>query len=236
MLSESAIDEIFRRFAALKPDQDVIPEVKVKDTVFKSLVSVMLSAQSRDANTAKATAKLFAVARTPGEILALPEEQLQLLIKDAGLYRAKARNIRRLCRVLLDELGGEVPRTREAMMRLPGVGRKSADIMLRFVYGEAAIAVDTHVYRVSRRLGLAAHRAEAGVARELEARVPARWRWGAHIWLLEHGKELCRSRRPRCEACPLSDLCERHGVDPSIPRGLDAAAIVAATAAEREGP
>ena len=225
MLSEAAVDEVFRRFALRKPDQDVVPEVKVKDTEFKSLVSVMLSAQSRDANTAKATAKLFAVADDPAEILALSEEQLQALIKDAGLYRAKARNIRRMCRVLLDELGGEVPRTREAMMRLPGVGRKSADIMLRFVFGEAAIAVDTHVFRVSRRLGLAVHRAEAGVARELEARVPARWRWGAHIWLLEHGKQVCRSRRPRCEACDLADLCERNGVDPSIRRGDGASGV-----------
>ena len=196
MLDEPAIDEIFRRFALRKPDQDVIPEVKVKDTVFKSLVSVMLSAQSRDANTAKATAKLFAVARTPEEILALPEEQLQVLIKDAGLYRAKARNIQRMCQVLLDERGGEVPRTREEMMSLPGVGRKSADIMLRFVFGEVAIAVDTHVFRVSRRLGLARGKVEAQVARELETRVPERWRWGAHIWLLEHGKQVCRSRRP----------------------------------------
>jgi endonuclease-3 len=156
MLSEHAINEIFRRFAERKPEENVVPEVKVKETVFKSLVSVMLSAQSRDANTAKATEKLFAVAQTPAAILALPEERLQVLIKDAGLYRMKARNIRRLCEALLASGTGEIPRTREALMRLPGVGRKSADIMLRFVFGEAAIAVDTHVFRVSRRLGLAA--------------------------------------------------------------------------------
>jgi endonuclease-3 len=217
MLSEHAIEEIFRRFVERKPDENVVPEVKVKDTVFKSLVSVMLSAQSRDANTAKATAKLFAVAQTPTEILALPEERLQALIKDAGLYRMKARNIRRLCEALLASGAGEIPRTREALMRLPGVGRKSADIMLRFVFGEAAIAVDTHVFRVSRRLGLAAGRVEAQVARELEAKVPARWRWGAHIWLLDHGKEICRSRRPRCEVCYLADLCERNGVAELMP-------------------
>jgi endonuclease-3 len=220
MLDEPAIDEVFCRFAVRRPDQDVIPEVKVKDTVFKSLVSVMLSAQSRDANTAKATAKLFAVARTPEEILALPEERLQVLIKDAGLYRAKARNIRRMCQVLLEERGGVVPRTREEMMALPGVGRKSADIMLRFVFGQVAIAVDTHVFRVSRRLGLARGKVEAQVARELETRVPERWRWGAHIWLLMHGREVCRSRRPSCEACFLADLCERNGVDLTIPRAV----------------
>jgi endonuclease III len=214
MLSEPAIDEIFRRLAERKPDENVVPKVKVKDTVFKSLVSVMLSAQSRDVNTARATAKLFAVAQTPTEILALDEERLQELIKDAGLYRMKARNIRRLCQALLADGMEEIPRSRDALMRLPGVGRKSADIMLRFVFGEAAIAVDTHVFRVSNRLGLARGRVEAQVARQLETRVPARWRWGAHIWLLEHGKEICRSRRPRCEACYLADLCEQNGVGP----------------------
>jgi endonuclease-3 len=212
MLSEPAIDEIFRRLAERKPDENVVPKVKVKDTVFKSLVSVMLSAQSRDANTARATAKLFAVAQTPAGILALDEERLQELIKDAGLYRMKARNIRRLCQALLADDMEEIPRSRDALMRLPGVGRKSADIMLRFVFGEAAIAVDTHVFRVSNRLGLARGRVETQVARQLETCVPARWRWGAHIWLLEHGKEICRSRRPRCEACYLADLCERNGV------------------------
>ena len=212
MLSEAAVEEVFRRFCERKPEQDVIPEVKVKDTVFKSLVSVMLSAQSRDANTAKATRKLFAVAETPEAILALPDERLQDLIKDAGLYRMKARNIKRMCEALLAGHAGVVPSSREELMRLPGVGRKSADIMLRFVFGEAAVAVDTHVFRVSNRLGLAHGKVEAQVARQLEHRIPPRWRWGAHIWLLEHGKELCRSRRPRCEACFLVDLCERNGV------------------------
>jgi endonuclease-3 len=212
VLGEAAVEEVFRRFCERKPEQDVIPEVKVKDTVFKSLVSVMLSAQSRDANTAKATRKLFAVAETPGAILALPDERLQELIKDAGLYRMKARNIKRMCEALLAGHAGVVPSSREELMRLPGVGRKSADIMLRFVFGEAAVAVDTHVFRVSNRLGLAHGKVEAQVARQLEHRIPPRWRWGAHIWLLEHGKELCRSRRPRCEACFLVDLCERNGV------------------------
>jgi endonuclease III len=212
MLSENAIHEVFRRLCERKPEQNVIPEVKIKDTVYKSLVSVVLSAQSRDANTMKATKKLFAVAQTPEEILALPDERLQGLIKDAGLYRAKARSIKRMAAALLEEHGGVVPSTREDLMRLPGVGRKSADIMLRFVFGEAAVAVDTHVFRVSKRLGLAQGKVEAQVARQLEHRIPEEWRWGAHIWLLEHGKEICRSRRPRCEACFLNDVCERNGV------------------------
>lgn len=213
MLSEDAIEEIFRRFNARKPEQNVIPRVKVKDTEFKSLVSVMLSAQSRDAMTARATAKLFAVAQTPEQILALPETELQGLIKDCGLYRMKARNVQAMCRALLAEHRGIVPRERVTLMTLPGVGRKCADIMLRFVFGEAAVAVDTHVFRVTRRLGIAGGRSEVRVARELETRVTDTWRWGAHIWLIEHGKEYCRWRKPRCAACFLNDLCERNGVD-----------------------
>ena len=206
------IEEVFRRFCERKPDQNVVPTIKVKETVFKSLVSVMLSAQSRDMMTARATAKLFAVADTPDSILALPEEELAQLIKDCGLYRMKARNIKRMCRELLDRHGGVVPRTREELMGLSGVGRKCADIMLRFVYATVAVPVDTHVFRVSRRLGLSSARSEVQVAKDLAETVPEGWRWGAHIWLLEHGKELCRSRRPLCPTCFLADLCERNGV------------------------
>ena len=212
MLTEAMIEEVFRRFDERKPDQNVIPTVKVKETVFKSLVSVMLSAQSRDVMTARATGKLFAVADTAEAILALPEDELAQLIKDCGLYRMKARNIGRMCRELLDQHEGVVPRTREELMSLPGVGRKSADIMLRFVYATVAVPVDTHVFRVSRRLGLSAGRSEVQVAKDLETAVPDKWRWGAHIWILEHGKELCRSRRPLCATCFLADLCERNGV------------------------
>jgi endonuclease-3 len=172
----------------------------------------MLSAQSRDAMTARATASLFAVAATPEDILALPEEELRLLIKDAGLYNMKARNIRAMCRALLDRHAGEVPRSRAELMALPGVGRKCADIMLRFVFDEVAVPVDTHVFRVSRRLGLAQGNTEAQVARALETRIPERWQRGAHIWLLELGKRICRSRVPRCAVCPAADLCERNGV------------------------
>jgi endonuclease III len=211
MLEAAAIDEIFSRFFARKPDENLVPTVKLQETHFRSLVSVMLSAQSRDVMTARATASLFAVADTPAAILALAEDRLAGLIKDCGLYRMKARNLRRMCAALHERHAGVVPQTREELMALPGVGRKSADIMLRFVFGQAAIAVDTHVFRVTRRLGLAQGRTEVQMARALEARVPDRWRWGAHIWLLEHGKETCRAR-PRCTDCFLVDLCERNGV------------------------
>lgn len=229
MLDAAAIDTVFARFCERKPEQDVISTVKVKETVFKSLVSVMLSAQSRDVMTARATASLFAVADTPDAILALDQERLGQLIKDCGLYRMKARNIQKMCAALLERHGGVVPQTREAMMALPGVGRKSADIMLRFVFAQAAVAVDTHVFRVTRRLGLADGKSEAQVARGLEAVIPTRWLWGAHIWLLEHGKEVCLSRRPRCGTCFLLDLCERNGVsEPAVP-------AVSATARPRTG-
>ena len=212
MLDDDRIDTLFARFHAARPDENRRPEAKLHDDPFRSLVGVMLSAQSRDAMTERACRKLFAVADTPGAILALDESRLAELIRDAGLYVMKARNIRRMCTTLLGRHGGEVPRTREALMALPGVGRKSADIMLRFVFAEPAVAVDTHVYRVATRMGLARGRSEAQVARDLLPRVPERWRWGAHIWLLDHGKQVCRSRKPRCEACPMADLCERNGV------------------------
>jgi endonuclease-3 len=186
--------------------------VKIKDAAFKSLVSVMLSAQSRDAMTARASAKLFARASTAKAILALDDDELMARIKDAGLYRIKARNLKAMCRALLERHGGEVPSSRAALMALPGVGRKSADIMLRFVSGEPAVPVDTHVFRVARRLGLAAGRSAAQLAAALEPRIPAAFRWGAHLWLLDHGKAVCRARRPRCAACFLGDLCPRNGL------------------------
>ena len=184
----------------------------MKETSFQSLVAVMLSAQSRDVMTRRATTRLFAEATTPRDMLALEDGRLQELIKDCGLYRMKARNLRAMSAVLLERHRGRVPETRDALMALPGVGRKSADIMLRFVFGAPEIPVDTHVFRVARRLGLARGRTEPQVASELDAAVPARWRWGAHVWLLEHGKAICRSRRPRCPDCLLADLCPKLGL------------------------
>lgn len=212
MLSPAAIDTLFARFQARKPDENTAPEAKLAHDPFASLVGVMLSAQSRDAMTERARRSLFAIASTPEAILELSEERIGQLIKDCGLYRLKARNLKRMCATLLDRHGGLVPSTRIELMALPGVGRKSADIMLRFVFGEAEVPVDTHVFRVSSRLGLASGRTEAALAKDLSTRIPPNWRWGAHIWLLEHGKEICRSRRPRCSACFLADLCERNGV------------------------
>ncbi len=191
--------------AARTPVTDV--GVKRRRSAFQSLVACLLSAQSRDANTKKAADALFAAAATPAAILALDEARIAELIRPCGLYNSKARNLKRLCRDLLDRHGGEVPSDREGLMALPGIGRKCADIMLRFVYGEPVIAVDTHVFRAARRLGLSQASTADGVARDLEATVPARFKHDAHLLLLEHGKRICRSRQPRCDACVLAELC-----------------------------
>jgi len=207
MIDDHAVETLFQRFEERFPDSNATPD-KVQKNPFKSLVSVMLSAQSRDAMTAKARDQLFAVASTPQAILALPEDELARLIKPCGLYNMKAKSLHRMCAALLETHDGVVPSSRAELMALPGVGRKSADIIQRFTFGEGVVAVDTHVHRVCNRLGLAQGKTEEQTARALEPRVPARYRFGAHIWLLDHGKRLCQSRTPPCEACFLEDLCE----------------------------
>ena len=212
MLSDSKVKRVFEHLRAEAPEHAAAPPSKIQTNPFRSLVSVVLSAQSRDEMTARASAKLFAVADTPPAILALEEEELAGLIKDCGLYNMKARNIRKLCQALLDRHGGIVPDNRTELEALPGVGRKSTDILLRFVFNKPVVAVDTHVHRVCNRLGVAVGKTEAQTARSLEPRVPPDYAWGAHIWLLDHGKQVCKSRKPRCEVCPLANLCERNGL------------------------
>lgn len=218
MLDADQIDRLFEVLAAASPEEnrpaprDRAIEVKLGRDPFGSLVGVMLSAQSRDAMTAKAKRQLLDRAATPEAILALPEAEIAALIKPSGLYNMKARNLHRMCRALLERHAGVVPETRPALMALPGVGRKCADIMLRFVYGAPEIPVDTHVFRVAGRTGLASGRTEAALAADLAERVPERWRWGAHMWLLKHGKKCCRARQPRCSACDIEAICERNGV------------------------
>lgn len=209
MLSAAQVKEVYRRFEAADPSPNRTPK-KIKGDPFRSLVSVVLSAQTLDSQTEKATRKLFAVASTPDQILALAPVRLRELIRDVGMYNMKTENIRKLCRRLIDDCGREVPRTRAGLMALPGVGRKSADIMLRFVFQEPAIAVDTHVFRVANRIGLTAEKTEVKTAEVLAKRTSERYRWGAHVWLLEHGKQVCRSRKPRCDGCILGDICERN--------------------------
>jgi endonuclease-3 len=221
LLDGDQIDRLFAVLEAAAPEEnrpapaDRAIEAKLGQDAFGSLVGVMLSAQSRDAMTARAKRQLLERAATPEAILALPEAEIARLIKPCGLYNSKARNLKRMCAALLEQHGGVVPSTRQALMQLPGVGRKCADIMLRFVYGAPEIPVDTHVFRVARRTGLAAGKTEAALAVDLDRRVPERWRWGAHMWLLNHGKRHCRARSPACAACPLAFVCERNGVAPA---------------------
>jgi endonuclease-3 len=175
-----------------------------------------LSAQTQDERTAQACQNLFAVATTPEQILALDLEQLKTLIRPAGMYNNKAKNLRLMSQQILDRHDGAVPNDRAALMQLAGVGRKSTDIMMRFVFQEPAIAVDTHVHRISNRLGIARTRAEHKTAEVLERDTPDQYRWGAHEWLIQHGKYVCRARNPGCDQCMLADMCDYRRKEPAL--------------------
>ena len=207
MLSEDDTRRVMERLADGMPDVTA-PEIKTGRDPFRAVVSCMLSAQSLDGNTAAASAALFALADTPDGILALSDEQITVAIRPAGLYNMKCRNLRKMCRALIDAHDRIVPRTREGLMSLPGVGRKCADIVQHFTFGEAVVAVDTHVHRVCNRIGLAEGKTEARTAASLEARLPGQFRMRGHVLLLAHGKRTCRARAPSCPACAVSDLCE----------------------------
>jgi len=206
--SQHKIVEIYRRFHAQDPEPNRPPREKIYGNAFQSLVGVTLSAQTRDERTAEACANLFAVAVTPQEIMDLDMERLKQLIRPAGMYNNKAKNLKLMSQQLIERHGGRVPNDRKALMQLAGVGRKSTDIMMRFVFHEPAIAVDTHVHRISNRLGIAKTRSEHKTAEILERDTPDQYRWGAHEWLIQHGKYVCRARNPHCDRCMLSDLCD----------------------------
>ncbi|MCB8838042.1 endonuclease III [Aurantimonas sp. VKM B-3413] len=210
-MTPAETDETFRRLAARMPGRTATAKgPKDQPDPFRSVVSCLLSAQSRDVNTAAATSALFALATTPEAMADLCEEAIAQAIKPCGLYNMKARSLVRLCRVLIDAHGGVVPQTREGLMALPGIGRKCADIVMSFTFDAAVIAVDTHVHRVSNRIGLTAARSADATARQLEERAPDWAKRDGHFWLIQFGKAICVSRRPRCEACFLTDLCRWH--------------------------
>ncbi|RPI45293.1 MAG: endonuclease III [Betaproteobacteria bacterium] len=175
---------------------------------FELLVAVVLSAQATDKGVNLATKKLFAAANTPTAMLALGREGLESQIRTIGLYRNKAKNILETCRLLIVRHGGEVPRSREALESLPGVGRKTANVILNTAFGEPTIAVDTHIFRVANRTGLAPGRDVLEVERRLEKFTPEEFKRDAHHWLILHGRYVCVARKPRCPACPINDLCE----------------------------
>jgi endonuclease-3 len=200
--------EIFRRFRAaiLKPRTELIYR-----SPFELLVSVILSAQATDKSVNKATAELFKKANTPAAILALGVQGLSQYIKSIGLYNAKAKNIIAMCRLLLEDHAGEVPTTREALEDLPGVGRKTANVILNTAFGQATIAVDTHIFRVANRTGIAPGKTVREVEDKLQKFVPEEFRLDAHHWLILHGRYVCKARRPDCPTCIIADLCEyRH--------------------------
>jgi endonuclease-3 len=203
-MKRTDILELFRRLHDLDPD----PTTELKySTPFELLVAVILSAQATDVGVNKATKRLFPVANTPERILALGEEGLKKYISTIGLYNAKAKNIIATCALLLDRHGGEVPRTREELEALPGVGRKTANVVLNTVFGETTIAVDTHIFRVCNRTGLARGKTVRQVEDKLVKVVPDEYKLGAHHWLILHGRYVCLARKPKCPICPIRDLC-----------------------------
>jgi len=207
-MKREKIVELFRRLRELNPH----PTTELDYTTpFELLVAVTLSAQATDVGVNKATRKLFPVANTPAAILALGEDGLKPFIATIGLFNAKAKNVIAACRILVEQHGGEVPRSREALEALPGVGRKTANVVLNTAFGEPTIAVDTHIFRVSNRTGLAPGKTVRAVEDKLDKVVPDEFRKDAHHWLILHGRYTCKARKPECPACAINDLCAyRH--------------------------
>jgi endonuclease-3 len=202
--SPAEIEEGFRRFRKANPEPK--GELAHQDP-FTLLIAVVLSAQATDAGVNKATPKLFAIADTPEKMVALGEARLRELIKTIGLYRTKAKNIIALSRALIAEHGGKVPRERDALEALPGVGRKTANVVLNGAFGEPVIAVDTHVFRVSNRTGLAPGKTPFEVETSLQHVVPEQYKRHAHHWLILHGRYTCKALKPACGRCLINDLC-----------------------------
>ena len=204
--------EIYTRLRQQNPNPRSELEYR---TPFELLVAVVLSAQATDKSVNLATARLFPVANTPRAIVALGESGLTPFIRSIGLYRTKARNILAACKILLEKFGGEVPRRREDLESLPGVGRKTANVVLNTAFGEPTIAVDTHIFRVANRTGIASGKDVIEVENKLMKFVPEDFRQDAHHWLILHGRYVCEARKPKCPECIIEDLCEfRHKTKP----------------------
>jgi len=198
------IEEFFRRLAKLTPD----PKTELNYiNSYTLLVAVVLSAQATDAGVNKATHKLFEKVQSPQEMLKLGEDGLKRYVKTIGLYNAKAKNIIALSKILVEKFGGNIPRTREDLQTLPGVGRKTANVVLNVVYGEPTMAVDTHVFRVANRTGLAKGKTPEEVEDKLVKVIPRKWMDHAHHWLILHGRYICKARVPLCPQCIVRDLC-----------------------------
>ena len=204
-MKQAFIEPFFATLKAANPQ----PNTELEYTsVFELLAAVLLSAQATDVGVNKATRRLFPVANTPQKILALGMEGLEGHIKTIGLYRSKAKHLMETCRILVAQHGGEVPRTREALEALPGVGRKTANVVLNVAFGEPTMAVDTHIFRVGNRTGLAPGKTPYEVEMQLLKRIPAQYLVDAHHWLILHGRYVCQARKPQCQACAVSRWCD----------------------------
>ncbi len=203
-LSKAEIHELFSRLSELNPT----PTTELDySTPFELLIAVILSAQATDVGVNKATRRLYPVANTPAAILALGEDGLKRYISTIGLFNAKAKNVIATCRILVEQYAGDVPRDRAALEALPGVGRKTANVVLNTAFGEPTIAVDTHIFRVANRTGLAPGKDVRAVEDGLLKRVPAQFMQDAHHWLILHGRYVCKARKPECPRCVIRDLC-----------------------------
>lgn len=204
-MNKAKREEIFRRFAAANPK----PETELEyATTFQLLIAVILSAQATDRSVNLATARFFPEHGTPEGILALGEERLRDLIKTIGLYKTKAANVIRTCQILLDKHNGQVPDNRKDLEALPGVGRKTANVVLNTAFDKPVMAVDTHIFRVSNRTRIATGKTVLEVERRLMRLVPKQYLLNAHHWLILHGRYICVARKPRCWECGIADLCE----------------------------
>jgi len=204
-MTPQQIDTFFATLQAANPH----PVTELEYTsVFELLAAVLLSAQATDVGVNKATRRLFPVANTPQAILALGQDGLEGYIKTIGLYRSKARHLMETCRILVEQHGGQVPRTREALEALPGVGRKTANVVLNVAFGESTMAVDTHIFRVSNRTGLAPGKTPLAVELQLLRRVPEPYRVDSHHWLILHGRYICQARKPLCWQCAVARCCD----------------------------
>lgn len=204
-MKKDDIFEFYRRLAEANPDPQT--ELEFGNT-YQLLVAVTLSAQATDVGVNKATRALFAIVKTPQDMLDLGEEGLKDHIKTIGLFNTKAKNVMAMARILVDRFGGEVPHDRDALTTLPGVGRKTANVVLNCAFGAETFAVDTHIFRVGNRTGLAKGKTVLAVEKSLEKKTPQPFRVGAHHWLILHGRYICKARTPECWRCPVVDLCE----------------------------
>lgn len=215
--TKTELQEVFRRFSVQRPE----PRGELEHVnAFTLVVAVALSAQATDAGVNKATRALFKVVDTPQKMLDLGEERLRDYIKTIGLYRNKAKNVIALSRKLIEEFGGEVPRTREELVTLPGVGRKTANVVMSMAFGIPTIAVDTHIFRIANRIRLAPGKTPDEVEEKLMRVIPEEYLFHAHHWLILHGRYVCKARRPECERCVIADLCKSPEKSCDIPAPL----------------